>query len=175
MLIYSNDLFKNYDSMEAIKEEMVEFDEDERPADDISDDEAYDYFHNVDELNWEQVTEGLKKVDKESSSHWVVRASLGLWDGRFAGGRIFNSLESAIRAMMSDMDYVDIEEDERGNVTVTEHHHDGTNYYTLRRLNKAGEEAYDRTPYERNREVVERLFKPRYSNNARLRKAFGWI
>ena len=175
MLIYSNDLFKNYDTMEQVKKEMVEFDEDERSVDDISDSEAYDYFYTIDEQNYEQLMEDMKRLDKESSSHWVVKASLGLWDGRYAGGRVFDSLRSAIRTVMNDVDYVDIEEDERGNVTVTGHHHDGTNYYTLRRLNKAGEEAYDRTPYEQNRKVVERLFKPRYSNNARLRKAFGWI
>lgn len=176
MLIYSNDLFKNYDSLEQIKEEIVEFDEDERSADDVDDNEAYDYFYTIiDEQNCEQLMEEVKKVDEESPSHWVVKANLGLWDGRYAGGRIFGSLKSAIQAMVNKMDYVDIEEDERGNVTVTGHHHDGTNYYTLRQLNKAGEDAYNRNPCESSRVIVERMSRPRYSNNARLRKAFGWI
>ena len=173
--IYTDSILERYEDLDTVKGIMAELDDNGRTADSFTDDEAYTFAQNEIDGDWDFLMEQAEWADKENPGYYVVKADLGLWDGHHAGGRIFNSLREAIRQMAGDMDSVAIYEDDRGNAEIKCGHHDGTNVYQIRRLNKKGAYAYEHSDvFESRRSKVERFFKPVYSNNAHLMKLLQW-
>ena len=109
------------------------------------------------EWQWDELTEDMERV----SGNWVVFGTLGLWDGPrkvWATGKLID----LVRKCIDNMDYITITENERGKVTITCQHHDGTNIFELCQL-----------PYSGNYGTEKQMRK--HSTNGRLRKALGWI
>jgi hypothetical protein len=72
----------------------------------------------------------------------IVLGSLGLWYGRVEVQKRFNTLKDAIYACLSECDYYTITE-ENGIINVLSSHHDGTNSFSIYKLNKRAERVND--------------------------------
>lgn len=101
-------------------------------------------------------SEILHHERNHSTKLYVVKATLGLWDGIYDGGKVIESLESAIKQTFEDYNKIYIE---GRRLKVKAIHHDGTNFYQFKELTKRGEEYYERHKYEDQQQLVETLFK----------------
>ena len=71
----------------------------------------------------------LEELDSYNNSNgYMVIASLGLWNGRKTGYRVINDV-----ADIPFHDYTTIYK-YRGEMVIKDSHHDGTNYYLIRRI-----------------------------------------
>lgn len=173
--IFSTDIWDNYRDMEEIKDTISECDFFSRPVSEISDDEAYDWAYDEINRNTDEIMSEIRTADRNHPSMWVIAAKLGLWNGTFDGGKVFKTLEDAVRAAWEDMDDFEICEDDQGETIMIGHHHDGNNTYHLRRVNNSGAEWYEENEYEySDRDIVNRLMQPDYSSPANLPVLFGW-
>lgn len=105
---------------------------------------------------------------------YIVLADLGLWNGRFDGGKIITGLWNAISQCFED--YNEIYE-EGGRLKVTAHHHDGTNYFQIKELTERGKGYAERNGGDMSdRELHQKLFNnSHYSRNVRLfKEIYGW-
>lgn len=173
--LFSTDIWDNYRDMEELKNTISECSFFERPASEITDDEAYRFANDEVERWIDEIMSEIRTADKNHPSMWVISAKLGLWNGTFDGGKVFKTLEDAVRAAWDKMDDFEICEDEQGETVMIGHHHDGSNTYHLRRVNDAGVSWYEDSVWdEPDRELVERLMQPKYSSPANLPYLFGW-
>ena len=105
------------DEMRGMYEECYE----ETPSEEIL--QRYIQDVNQDYL-WDEKS-NVDFYEKENGQkQYIVLADLGLWNGRFDGGKIITGLWNAISECFED--YNEIYE-ERGRLKITAHHHDGTN------------------------------------------------
>lgn len=173
--LFSTDIWDNYRDMEELKDTISECSFFERPASEITDDEAYRFANDEVERWIDEIMAEIRTADRNHPSMWVIAAKLGLWNGTFDGGKVFKTLEDAVRAAWDKMDDFEICEDEYGETAMIGHHHDGRNTYHLRRVNKAGAEWYEENEYEYSaRDIVNRLMQPDFSAPANLPYLFGW-
>lgn len=173
--IFSTDIWDNFRDMEELKDTISECDFFRRSTSEISDDEAYQWANEELDRYADDIMAEIRTADKKHSSMWVIAAKIGRWNGTFDGGRVFKTLEDAVRAAWDEMDDFEICEDERGETIMIGHHHDGSNTYHLRRVNDAGSEWYADNEYEySDRDIVDLLMMKDFSEPANLPNLFGW-
>lgn len=173
--LFSTDIWDNYKDMEELKNTISEYDFFARPVSEISDDEAYQWAYEEVNRYADDLMVEVRTADKNHPSMWVISAKLGLWNGTFDGGRVFQSLEDAVRAAWDKMDDFEICEDEHGETFMIGHHHDGSNTYHLRRVKDVGAEWYEDSVWGvSDRELVEHLMQPKNSEPANLPYWFRW-
>lgn len=172
-IIHTNEIdisFGSYNAAEEAAREALLEDHDE---DEITEDMIWRWIYDVIEING---SDFWHEVERVSDGPWLVIADIGTWRGRFPGGKVFDSLCQAMSEIVSNMDYVTIEETERGSVHATCIHHDGRNHFDVYRLSDRG-----RTWYENHGDnldwqtICETLVKPYNRRAPHLRKAFGWV
>ena len=147
-------LFSNHPNdmnEDEIKEILLEngYEEDEITDDmiwyewDFQTNEALDYFR------W---------MVQEIKGTFVVSASLGLWNGTFVGGKIIKgNLWDACRACFEDYNTIYFKGKQ---LKVEAIHHDGNNYFTIKKLTEKGEEYYSNHYYNKSdKEMVETLMR----------------
>lgn len=119
-------------------EEYGEYNDWETP-DDISDEEVYEEMHFNDEISWNDF-----KTEAENffDDYFLITGSVGRWNGRFRGGKVISSLDELINCFC-ECDYITIT-DENGHFYIEASHHDGTNYYEVKRITEAGLEYMQR-------------------------------
>ena len=66
-----------------------------------------------------------------------MRGTNGRWNGTFEAGTIFTDFMDMYREAMTDCDYVHLY-DENGHFYMQCSHHDGTNYYEIKKLTDKG-------------------------------------
>lgn len=106
-----------HDTIVKLKEELVG---------DFGDFEDWDYVHEVNDNNLEELRYDFGFV--EVPNEIIVIADLGLWTGRQQAYRMLTNLQAAL---YSDCDMFEIGFDAY-NLVARAGHHDGTNYYTYR-------------------------------------------
>ena len=145
-------IFSNhpYDMNEdEIKEELLDIGYEE---DEITDDMIWG--------EWDSQVEscfyGFKYIAERIEGTFVVSASLGLWNGRFAGGKVIKgSLWDVCCECFEDYNRVYFEGKQ---FKVEACHHDGYNHFTIKKLTEKGEEYYSNHYYDKSdREMVETL------------------
>lgn len=83
----------------------------------------------------------LFRRDVYAQTPCLVTGTLGLWDGRHTVRGVEPTLARALCTCMGEGD-VTVEEDGRGNLTVTARHHDGVNTFEIRLLTEKGVRSY---------------------------------
>ena len=172
-IIHSNEIdisFGSYDAAEkAAREALLE----DHEADEITDDMIWRWIYDVMEIS---ASDFWYEVELVQDGPWLAIADIGTWQGRFPGGKLFDTLRQAVSAICSGMEYVTIEETDRGSVHATCVHHDGRNHYDVYRLSKRGKAWYENHAQYLDRETVcETLTKPYNRRAPHLRRAFGWV
>lgn len=112
---------------------------------------------------------------KEEGSYLVI-ASLGLWDGRFPGGKIIEgSLYNAIIECFEDYNRIYMEGKQ---LKVDAIHHDGTNHFIIKKLTDRGIEFYNNHYYDYDdRTMHQKLFKDAHYTHSVdfFARIYGWV
>ena len=174
-IIYSNDPYDfNEEEMRESWLESAEANDWEIPEDGPSDDEIWQEWYDQNERNWDDI-EAEVKYHNERGSYLII-ASLGLWNGRFDGGRLVEgTLSEAIRTCFEDYNRVYWQDK---NLKVSAVHHDGTNYFIIKKLTDRGIEFYNNHEWEMDaRTLNEKLFRDsHYSHSVDFfARIYGWI
>ena len=126
MTIYTDD-FSEYDKDCLI--ESIFCNNPDLDLDDITDEDVYDEFLFVNDLNIEDTKDLLDSID--INGQIIAIADLGLWTGRHSGYKYIDTLSDIFTCME---DYNTLSIDQHNNLTLSATHHDGTNYITFRLL-----------------------------------------
>lgn len=116
--------------------------------------EAYDH----QQFEIEALRSTLDNIFKDK--YLVAEGSLGLWNGRVAGGAVISNTHEFLQ-FMHDYNSVYVED---GMLKLEAIHHDGTNYINFRILSRRGVEFWYKYDDEYDRpELIKKLFKPPFS------------
>lgn len=139
-------IFSNYYSEERekyIREWLMESRGDDNPdwetIDDIPDSEVWDEMSFNEQIDWEEVTNELKRFFDDEEI--LVIGSVGRWDGTYAAGKVISYNE--LWKCWNDCDYVEIY-DEDGHFYINASHHDGNNHFEVKLLTEEGIKYYSR-------------------------------
>lgn len=174
-IIYSSDPYDfNEEEMKESWYESAEVNDWEIPEDGPSDDQIWQEWDDQNERDWDDI-EGEVKWHDERGSYLII-ASLGLWNGRFDGGKIIDGyLTEAIRACFEDYNRVYWQDK---NLKVEAIHHDGTNYFIIKKLTDRGIEFYNNHEWDMDdRTLHQKLFKDAHYTHSVdfFARIYGWI
>ena len=104
---------------------------------DIDDEDLQD--HNDVEWNYSFGDEASWKTGWVNQIPVVITGKLSLWNGphKVIPTKCKN-IEEAVYKCISDMDEVEIYEDQYGNLNIDAYHHDGTNHFTIKKKTDKG-------------------------------------
>ena len=139
--LYSN--YYGWIDEEDIKQELIDCERVEN-EEDITDEMIWDEMRFLEEIYWDDLSYELKHFFEKGNA-WLLTGSIGRWDGNCRGGYIFNTFEEFCRCFR-DCDYIEITDD-AGHLKVKCSHHDGTNFYEVKRVSDFGYEWYDNHGY----------------------------
>ena len=108
--------------------------------DDITDEMLWDEMRFLEEMYWYDISDELKRFFNKGNA-WLLTGNIGRWDGNYRGGYIFNTFEEFCKCL-EDCDYVEIT-DNKGHLEIKCSHHDGTNFYEVKRVSDFGCEWYN--------------------------------
>ena len=140
------------------------------PEDGPGDNELWEHWNFLKTIELEDV----EAIARGESGYFLVQANLGLWNGRFEGGKIIDGLWEAIRACFEDYNEIYMEGKE---LKIKAIHHDGTNYFRIRKLTDKGVDYYNNHEYDySDRELHKRLAKDSHYTHCVRRFAdyYGW-
>ena len=157
-------LYNNYDiNYTEWFEEFKDYCED-NGIDHTQYDEDSEFFHNwVNDtlsMEWDDLIYNIRHNDTIDCPCLVV-GTLGLWHGKVdINPRRFEKLEDAINTCINGCEYIVIEDND-GVVSISGTHHDGTNRFTIYKLNEQGLEVdldYDEFIIEKHTEKFSNIF-----------------
>lgn len=121
-VIYNNyDLWKDY--ADDVKENL---------SDEATENEIWEEIYFQDEINWSDEHEQLKTFFNNSGV-WLIRGRVGRWDGQHAAGHVFTDFDEMFYTAIQDCQYWKIW-DENGHFYLKCSHHDGTNFFEIKKL-----------------------------------------
>lgn len=154
-------LFDNYNDydFDEIKKEMETADECE-----YSDDYIWFVIYNNQSEDWDNMRRQLE--DDFGDSQLLVVGTVGLWDGNFAAGKLCKDTNEIFLGTLTDCDYKKVWY-EKGHLYIMGSHHDGTNWYEIKKVTDRGLNYYDNWNYSQDhrianyseREIHERMWK----------------
>lgn len=174
-IIYSSDPYDfNEEEMRESWLESAEANDWEIPEDGPSDDDLWQEWYDQNERDWDDIKWEVENQDERGS--YLIIASLGLWNGRFDGGKIIDGyLYEAIRECFEDYNKVYWQDK---NLKIEATHHDGTNYFIIKKLTDRGIEFYNNHYYDYDdRTMHQKLFRDaHYSHSVDFfARIYGWV
>ena len=138
-------LYSNGISSERIEEaRQYLLDEDiEEPTDY----DVQNFIYADDDFNWYDFENDYKKYF--DTHNFVVKASLGRWNGRFDSGKILTGGWSDFCRIIQDYDILEIV-DNNGHLEIVGKHHDGTDYLEIRELTRKDDEYANGYHYDKS-------------------------
>lgn len=150
-IIYSNYLDNYEETKNYLKEEN---------GTEPSEQEIWDEINWNDSIMWEYAEDDM--VGFFETRIFVLRGTNGRWDGKHDAGAIIRNFED-LRPAWRDCDYLKLY-DLDGHFMIKSDHHDGSNQYEIRELNKQGLRFLARHEDDMSaRALHEKLWNPRYS------------
>lgn len=149
-------IYDNYDFDELCEEaiSLILDREEYSSADEIPESVLYDEMNAIDELNREISMDELDNFF--SGNKWLLKGTIGRWDGPAEGGFIFSSVSEMSRAWV-ECDYLRIY-DVNGHMYIDCAHHDGNNHFEIKKLTEKGEDYADRHRMDPDRLIHESLW-----------------
>lgn len=127
--------------------------------DEATDDMIYNEMYELERMYWDDISYELKHFFDKGNA-WLLTGSIGRWDGNYRGGYIFNTFEEFCECL-KDCDYIEIT-DNKGHLEVKCSHHDGTNFYEVKRVSDFGCEYFGTHSWELS---LEEVFTKMWNNN----------
>lgn len=126
---------------------------------DITDNMLIEERYHLEEIYWDDISYELKHFFDKGDA-WLLTGSIGRWDGNYRGGYIFNTFEEFCKCL-EDCAYIEIV-DNKGHFEVKCSHHDGTNFYEVKRVSDFGCEYFGTHSWELS---LEEVFTKMWNNN----------
>lgn len=128
---------------------------------DPSDNQVWDEVNFTLETYWDDEKRELEKVF-DGKRNFLAVGTCGLWNGTFAGGFAFSSLDELMSKALKDCGYFKFW-DENGHLFLQGWHHDGTNVVEIKELtdrgyNKLYKWEYDFSDHTSEKEIHRKLF-----------------
>ena len=133
---------------------------------DIEPEESGEYQFWADQLefDWDDMkTDIIPTIEKQCGNClYLCVGSSGLWTGRHSGGKLGRELYPLIREPANNLDDFSVTLVD-GHLETAGHHHDGSNYYSIYRLNGRAEKKVEKwEDLLDDRELHEKLFRHYY-------------
>ena len=138
-------IYNNYDLWEDYADDARAFLAEEYPEEEITDNSIWDEIYFQDNINWEDEHERLKDFFT-GNGYFMIRGYVGRWDGRHAAGYVFDDFDDMFYKAVKDCDYIKIW-DENGHFYLKCSHHDGTNFFEIKRISSKGYDFIDNWNY----------------------------
>lgn len=158
-LLYSNSLWDNYKDLEEAKAEigdLISFNKGYESIEDITDEDIYDDFYEMTNIHYDEVVDELEshfKHLKKDLTQFLIIADIERWDGRYAGGKIVQSIRNVIETVNNN-EYncfsIGIEDN---TLVLRGSHHDGNNEFKVFAITNKGEIWVNNNPCESDREI----------------------
>lgn len=126
-IIYNNyNLWEDYavDARELLKEE--------RPDENITENEIWDKIYELTATDFDDEHERLRDFFT-GHGYFLLRGTVGRWNGNHAAGYVFSNFDAMFYKATKDCDYVKMW-DENGHFYLQCSHHDGTNLFEIKRI-----------------------------------------
>lgn len=166
-LIYQSSFYDDYEEAIQMGKESIEACERYDDLSQVTETEIWDEYIHLKDLDWEDEKERLEEFFQENE--FLVVGTLGLWNGRFAAGKIISSVSELSQAWDECADFKLY--DQGGHFFIEGVHHDGRNCFEMKKLTPRGVEYADRHSWDSDREVHEKLWNnsnytvlPRYAD-----------
>ena len=127
--------------------------------DEATDEMIYNEMYELERMYWDDISYELKHFFDKGNA-WLLTGSIGRWDGNYRGGYIFNTFEEFCKCF-EDCAYIEIV-DNKGHLEIKCSHHDGTNFYEVKRISDFGCEWYDNHSWDM---YEEELHAKMWNNN----------
>lgn len=127
--------------------------------DEATNEMIYDTMYELERMYWDDISYELKHFFDKGNA-WLLTGSIGRWDGNYRGGYIFNTFEEFCKCF-EDCAYIEIV-DNKGHLEIKCSHHDGTNFYEVKRVSDFGCEWYDNHSWDM---YEEELHTKMWNNN----------
>ena len=135
--LYSN--YYGWIDEEEIKQELIDCERVES-EDEITDEMIWDEMRFLEEIYWDDLRWELERFFDKGDA-WLLTGGIGKWDGNYRGGYIFHTFEEFCKCFRG-CDYIEIT-DNKGHFEIKCSHHDGTNFYEVKRVSDFGCEYYE--------------------------------
>ena len=127
--------------------------------DEATNDMIYDAMYELERMYWDDISYELKRFFDKGDA-WLLVGTLGLWNGKCKGGYIFNTYDEFLDCL-KDCECWEVVDD-KGHLYVKGSHHDGTNFYEVKRVSDFGYEWYSNHVWYMHE---EELHTKMWSNN----------
>lgn len=135
-------IYSNYDLWERYSEDIIETIEDEYSE--------YDVWNTIYDIDADDYSDELDRMkDFFSDGTYIIFGSIGRWDGDRTGFDVFCDFDDAYNKAIKDCEYIKIY-DVNGHFYIECSHHDGTNFYEIKKLTDAGVNYYENWEYNWN-------------------------
>ena len=168
IVIYDN----NYDSEKFDRAKQYLFDEyaydrDWNIIDDVPDKTVFEEIDFQDECDWDNFK--YKMISLLKNNVYLLTGTCGRWNGPCQGGNFICSFSDFLE-MISHLHYLKIY-DKNGHLYIEGAHHDGNDYYEIKRLTNKGRELAESNYYAHDRQLHTTIMKYNfYSALPRLSK-----
>ena len=116
--------------------------------------ETWEYADELTRIEWADERQNLHTFFNGDS--WLAMGSVGLWTGNHAAGTVFDNWDEFFHSATKDCDYWEIW-DENGHLYMRCSHHDGTNYFEIKRLSRRGVEVLENWEFDYTNETPEEI------------------
>lgn len=138
-------IYDNYDLWETYSQDAREYLEENHKPEEITDSMIWDEIYFQDRVNWEDELENLKQWFV--GYRFLLCGTVGRWNGSFAAGTVFDDFEKTFYEAIRDCDYWKIW-DENGHLYIKCSHHDGTNFFEIKRITERGCNLLEKWEYD---------------------------
>ena len=172
IVIYDNYFYcERFDETKQFLFDEYAEDNNWQTVEDIPDDRVFDEMDFQDKCYWDDFEREMEKLLEHNV--YIMTGTCGRWNGPCSGGSFICSFSDFIKAIQH-LDYLEIY-DENGHLYIKGSHHDGNDFYEMKRLTNKGRELADNNYYAHDRQLHTTIMNTNfYSALPRLSKAiFG--
>lgn len=131
-------IYDNYDLWETYSESAIDALVD-MWGDEYTDDDVWNMIYDFDADDYSDEIDRLREFFSDGT--YIIFGTIGRWCGCRTGFDVFDDFESAYNDAIKDCDFIKIY-DVNGHFYIECSHHDGTNYYEIKKLTDAGVRYY---------------------------------
>ena len=136
-------------------------------VDNVPDDRVFDEMAFQDEFYWIDFKREMNRLLEQNV--YLITGTCGRWDGPCSGGSFICSFSDLIN-VIHHLDYLEIY-DENGHLYIKGSHHDGDDFYEMKRLTNKGKELANSYYFAHDRKLHTAIMKTNfYSALPRLSK-----
>lgn len=140
-------IYDNYDIYTDLAECAIEDLKSYDPEYEPTEEEIWKQCDQISQSDWENEKERLDKFFNQNDTKWILVGTVGLWNGTFAGGFVFDNFNEVLFKAGKNCDYFKFW-DENGHFFGKCSHHDGTNFFEVKKLTKEGQRLFENWSYK---------------------------